>query len=230
MQAILIEDEAALRLATTQSLQLGGFSVSAFVNAEQAQAHIGPEFDGVIVSDVRLPGMSGIGLLGVVKAIDAELPVILVTGHGDVGMAVEAMRNGAYDFIEKPFGAERLLSTVKRAQERRSLVLENRRLKAAFALHPDTPSLVGRSAGIEQVKLMVLDIVPRSAGEAAAQLTGNGVALPEMLDRHERGLIVSALAAAAGNVAQAAEQLGIPRKTLYDKIKKYQLAPGRVGQ
>ena len=174
MQAILIEDEAALRLATTQSLELGGFSVTACASAEQALPLIAAGFDGVIVSDVRLPGMSGLELLAVVTAIDAELPVILVTGHGDVNMAVEAMRSGAYDFIEKPFSTDRLLDAVKRAQERRSLVLENRQLKAAWALHPDTPRLVGRSDVIERLKVVVRNIAPANVDVLINGQTGTG--------------------------------------------------------
>ncbi len=174
LQAILIEDEAALRLATTQSLELGGFTVSACASAEQAHQLISAEFDGVIVSDVRLPGISGLDLLAEIKAIDAELPVILVTGHGDVTMAVDAMRNGAYDFIEKPFGAERLLETVKRAQDRRSLVLENRQLKTAWALHPDTPRLVGHSEAIERLKVMIRNIAPANVDILINGQTGTG--------------------------------------------------------
>jgi two-component system C4-dicarboxylate transport response regulator DctD len=174
LQAILIEDEAALRLATTQALELGGFRVAAFANAEAARPLIDAGFDGVLVSDVRLPGMSGLELLATVTAIDAELPVILVTGHVDVNMAVDAMRKGAYDFIEKPFSSERLLDAVKRAQERRSLVLENRRLKTAWALHPDTPPLVGRSHAIERIKVMVRNVAPANVDILINGQTGTG--------------------------------------------------------
>ena len=174
MHAILVEDEAALRLATTQTLELGGFSVSAFASAEAARAQLRPDFDGVIVSDVRLPGRSGLDLLADVAALDAELPVIIVTGHGDVDMAVGAMRSGAYDFIEKPFSAERLLAAVRRAQERRTLVLENRRLKTAWALHPDTPQLVGRSQAIERLKVVVRNIAPAGVDILVNGQTGTG--------------------------------------------------------
>ncbi|RSZ57783.1 sigma-54-dependent Fis family transcriptional regulator [Massilia atriviolacea] len=174
MQAILVEDEAPLRLATSQTLELGGFTVSAFASAEEAQTALDAAFDGVIVSDVRLPGRSGLDLLAQVVALDAELPVIMVTGHGDVSMAVGAMRAGAYDFIEKPFGAERLLDAVRRAQERRSLVLENRRLKTAWALHPDTPQLVGRSDAIERLKVLVRNIAPAGVDILINGQTGTG--------------------------------------------------------
>ncbi|MDM5180732.1 sigma-54 dependent transcriptional regulator [Massilia sp. DJPM01] len=174
MQAILVEDEAPLRLATTQTLELGGFTVRAFASAEEAQAALDAAFDGVIVSDVRLPGRSGLDLLAQVVALDAELPMIMVTGHGDVAMAVGAMRAGAYDFIEKPFGAERLLDAVRRAQERRSLVLENRHLKTAWALHPDTPQLVGRSDAIERLKVLVRNIAPAGVDILINGQTGTG--------------------------------------------------------
>jgi two-component system C4-dicarboxylate transport response regulator DctD len=174
MQAILVEDEAALRLATTQTLELGGFLVTACASAEEAAALIAADFDGVVVSDVRLPGRSGLELLAQVAALDADLPVIMVTGHGDVAMAVGAMRSGAYDFIEKPFGAERLLDAVRRAQEKRSLVLENRRLKTAWALHPDTPQLVGHSAAMERLKVLIRNIAPAGVDVLINGDTGTG--------------------------------------------------------
>ncbi|MQA22211.1 sigma-54-dependent transcriptional regulator [Rugamonas rivuli] len=174
MQAILIEDEAALRLATSQTLELGGFSVQACASAEEAQALLRADYPGVIVTDVRLPGRSGLELLAQAAAMDAELPVIVVTGHGDVEMAVAAMRSGAYDFIEKPFAAERLLDAVKRAQERRRLVLENRQLRTARAQHPDVPDLVGRSAAIEQLKILIRNIAPAGVDVLINGQTGTG--------------------------------------------------------
>ncbi|MYM97177.1 response regulator, partial [Rugamonas sp. FT81W] len=174
MQAILIEDEAALRLATSQTLELGGFSVQACASAEEALALLRADYPGVIVTDVRLPGRSGLELLAQAAALDAELPVIVVTGHGDVEMAVSAMRSGAYDFIEKPFAAERLLDAVRRAQERRRLVLENRQLRSDRARHPDMPDLVGRSAAIEQLKVLIRNIAPVGVDVLINGQTGTG--------------------------------------------------------
>lgn len=173
-QAILVEDEAALRLATTQTLELAGFDVQACASAEQATLLLRPDFGGVVVTDVRLPGRSGLELLAGVMALDAELPVIVVTGHGDVGMAVDAMRAGAYDFIEKPFAAERLTEAVNRAQERRRLVLENRALKSARALHPDMPDLVGQSAAIERLRTVVRNVAPANVDILVNGQTGTG--------------------------------------------------------
>ena len=174
MKALLVEDEAALRLATSQTLELGGFAVQACASAEEALPLLQPDFPGVVVTDVRLPGQSGLDLLARVAALDAELPVIVVTGHGDVGMAVAAMRAGAYDFIEKPFSSERLMDAVRRAQERRSLVLENRRLRADRARHPDMPDLVGRSDAIEHLKVVVRNVAPTGVDILVNGQTGTG--------------------------------------------------------
>ncbi len=172
--AILIEDEQSVRRATTQTLELGGFSVQACADAEQALPLLHAGFAGIVVTDVRLPGRSGLEVLAHVTATDADLPVIVVTGHGDVGMAVDAMRAGAYDFIEKPFATERLLETARRAQEKRHLVLENRRLKNAWLEDPDTPPLVGQSAAMERVRTLIRSIGPAAVDVLINGATGSG--------------------------------------------------------
>jgi two-component system C4-dicarboxylate transport response regulator DctD len=173
-EAILIEDEQALRMAAAQTLELGGFNVHAFGSVEEAQRWLQPGFSGVVVTDVRLPGRSGLELLSEVVALDPDLPVIVVTGHGDVSMAVEAMRAGAYDFIEKPFASERLLETARRAQEKRRLVLENQRLKAAWMSHPDMPSLIGQSHAIERIRTLIRSVGPTNADILINGQTGTG--------------------------------------------------------
>lgn len=177
VQAILIEDEESVRRATTQTLELGGFQVHACADAEQALALLGTaltNYAGIIVTDVRLPRQSGVALLSQIIATDPDLPVIVVTGHGDVSMAVEAMRAGAYDFIEKPFSAERLVETARRAQEKRRLILENRRLRQAWIDQPETPPLVGQSAAIERLRILIASIGPTSADVLINGQTGTG--------------------------------------------------------
>lgn len=172
--AILVEDEKAVRLATTQTLELGGFTVRACDSAEQAFAFLQADYAGVVVTDVRLPKASGLDLLAQVMQMDADLPVVVVTGHGDVGMAVQAMRSGAYDFIEKPFAADRLLESCLRAQEKRTLVLENRRLKQAWAAHPAMPDLVGVSPAIEKLRKFIQNIGPAQVDVLITGATGCG--------------------------------------------------------
>ncbi|ALU90539.1 sigma-54-dependent transcriptional regulator [Herbaspirillum rubrisubalbicans] len=172
--AILIEDEQAVRRATAQALELEGFTVTACASAEEALPLLTRDFPGVLVTDVRLPGWSGLQVLAHVVAIDADLPVIVVTGHGDVGMAVEAMRAGAYDFVEKPFGSDSLLEIALRAQEKRSLVLENRRLREAWAQDPELPPLVGQSPAIERVRTLIRSLGPADVDVLINGQTGSG--------------------------------------------------------
>lgn len=174
LSVVLIEDEQAVRLATTQTLELGGFTVAAFASAEAAQAQLFSGFSGIVVTDVRLPGKSGLDLLAELVAADKDLPVIVITGHGDVSMAVEAMRVGAYDFIEKPFSAERLLNTCLRAQEKRRLVLENQQLKQTLANRPAMPELIGQSAAIEKIRHFIRNIGPTPADVLIHGATGTG--------------------------------------------------------
>src|ERR1700753_141402 len=108
-QVIFIEDDELVRRASVQSLQLAGFEVTGFASVEASSRLIDGNFPGVIVSDIRVPGASGLDLLAQCRERAPELPVILVTGHGDISMAVQAMRDGAYDFIEKLFASERLI-------------------------------------------------------------------------------------------------------------------------
>lgn len=154
IDVLLVEDDAHVRLATMQSLKLAGLRTQGVESAEAARAWLQPGFAGVVVCDVQLPGDSGMQLLHALRAQDPELPVILVTGHGDIGMAVEAMRDGAWDFIEKPFSAEHLVEVVRRALAQRRLVLENRRLKAQIAGGP-ADGLLGNSAAMEQLRTLI---------------------------------------------------------------------------
>ena len=174
LNAILVEDEQAVRLATTQTLELGGFKVLACASAEQAFGLLAADYAGILVTDVRLPKASGLELLAHTLQMDADLPVIVVTGHGDVVMAVDAMRHGAYDFIEKPFAADRLLESCQRAQEKRRLVLENRQLKKTWAAHPSMPELIGQSAVVERLRKFIQNIGPTQADVLINGATGCG--------------------------------------------------------
>lgn len=126
---LLIDDERAMRESIAQWLELADNDVTTFADSRTALASITPDFKGVVVTDLRMPGLDGMGVLESILDIDDDIPVVLITGHGDVNSAVDAMRRGAYDFIEKPFEPERLLSTINRACEKRDLVLQNRALR-----------------------------------------------------------------------------------------------------
>ena len=147
----LIEDDEAVLRACEQTLKLANLEVRIFGNAKNALAALNDDPPAVIVSDVRMPSMSGLELLDEIQRQDRELPVILITGHGDVSMAVQAMRAHAYDFIEKPFNSARLVDVVRRALEKRSLLLENRTLREQLGSLREMP-LIGQSEGIQKVR------------------------------------------------------------------------------
>ncbi|MHC6224260.1 sigma-54-dependent transcriptional regulator [Pseudomonas sp. X10] len=172
---IVVDDEASIRTAVEQWLSLSGFSVQLFSRADECLAQLPRHFPGVIISDVRMPGMDGLQLLEQLQADDPDLPVILLTGHGDVPMAVEAMRNGAYDFLEKPFSPQSLLGSLRRALEKRQLVLENRRLHEQADLKARLENtLLGMSHGLQQLRRQVLDLAALPVNVLIRGETGSG--------------------------------------------------------
>lgn len=174
-RVLLIDDEEDLRLSTAQALELAGLDVITVDNADHVFELIGYSFDGIIVSDIRMPGMDGMTLLQKVRELDAEIPVILVTGHGDVQLAVSAMRNGAYDFIEKPFSVQYLAGIIKRAIDRRSLVLENRRLRAVAGKRDDLETrLPGRTQVMVDLRYRIRAIGAADADTLIIGDTGAG--------------------------------------------------------
>ena len=172
---IVVDDEASIRNAVEQWLSLSGFEVQLFSCAEDCLSQLPAHFAGVIVSDVRMPGMGGLALLTRLQQLDADLPVILLTGHGDVPMAVEAMRDGAYDFLEKPFSPEALLSSLRRALEKRQLVLENRRLHEQADLRELIDGrLLGVSRSLQTLRRQVLELAPLPVNVLIRGETGSG--------------------------------------------------------
>ena len=159
MKVAIVDDERDMRASIGQWLALSGFETETFPSAEEALKGIKPDYPGVVVTDVRMPGMDGIALLKRLLALDSGLPVILITGHGDVPMAVEAMRLGAWDFLEKPFDPERMTELAKKAAQARRLTLENRALRTELA---DAPvlmrRLVGSSPMMERLREDILDL------------------------------------------------------------------------
>lgn len=153
IQVLLIDDDPHLRQALSQTLDLAGLKVSALADARGVAERIERDWPGVVVSDIRMPGIDGLQLLQHLHEKDPELPVLLITGHGDVPLAVQAMRAGAYDFLEKPFASDDLQSSVRRALEVRRLVLENRTLRMALAdRHTLSARLVGLSPAMQRLR------------------------------------------------------------------------------
>ncbi|SFG86949.1 sigma-54-dependent transcriptional regulator [Neptunomonas qingdaonensis] len=172
---LLVDDEKHIRLSAGQTLELAGYSVIALATAEQALEHITEQWCGVLVTDINMPGVDGLELMRKARAIDVDLPVILITGHGDISMAVSAMRNGAYDFIEKPFSTELLVDIVRRAMEKRALTIENRRLRLELeAQSAPGPRIIGNSPSVIQLRRLVNTVADTPADILLLAETGSG--------------------------------------------------------
>lgn len=174
-RVLFVDDEEELRRSTAQALELSGFTVETFSSADHVIEMIGYSFNGVVISDIRMPGMDGMTLLHRIREIDSEIPILLVTGHSDVQLAVKAMRDGAYDFLEKPFTAHTLADVVRRALDRRSLVLENRRLRAVAGKRDDIEArLPGRTQIMVDLRYRLRAIGATDADTLIIGDTGTG--------------------------------------------------------
>lgn len=175
LRILLVDDEPDLRASTVQALDLAGFAVQDFPAAERVMDLVSFGFPGVVLTDIRMPGMDGLTLMNRIHDIDRDIPVILITGHGDVQLAVRAMREGAYDFVEKPFSAGQLAEIVARAADYRRLVLENRVLKAAAGQADDLEQrLIGRSNAMIDLRRRIRTIGPSEADVLIVGETGAG--------------------------------------------------------
>ncbi|WGV18406.1 sigma-54-dependent transcriptional regulator [Fuscovulum ytuae] len=175
MRIFLVDDEPEMRASTAQALDLAGFAVEEFAAAERVTDLVSFGLPGVVLTDIRMPGMDGLSLMNRIHEIDRDIPVILVTGHGDVQLAVRAMREGAYDFVEKPFSAGQLTEIIARAAEYRRLVLENRVLRAAAGQADDLEQrLIGRSNAMIDLRRRIRTIGPSEADILIVGETGSG--------------------------------------------------------
>lgn len=175
LKVLIVEDDANVRLGCQQSLQLEGLKTEAVESAEQARRLVGEGFPGIVVTDIRLPGADGMTLLQDLLALDRDLPVVLMTGHGDVSMAVQAMKLGAHDFIEKPFAPDYLVEVVRRALERRKLTLEVRELRNRLQDRQAIETrILGDSAAMQTVRRLILELGDSAADVLVFGETGTG--------------------------------------------------------
>lgn len=154
---IFVEDDDALRAGASQALELEGFAVAAFADAASALAAIGTDFPGVVVSDVRMPGLDGIELFARLRERDHDVQFIFTTAHGDVDMAVDAMKNGAADFFTKPYAVSRVAHSIRRAMEKRALIIENRKLRFELEAHL-TKGVVGQSTASRRLEAISREV------------------------------------------------------------------------
>lgn len=202
-QVLFIDDDSAVRDAVAQTLDLADFNVITAGSFVHAKDSITRGFDGVILTDVRMPGRDGFYVLDYVQGIDAELPVIILTGEGDIPMAVRAMGQGAFDVLEKPCGADVLIPVIDRAMKTRALVLENRRLKDHIAKSdPAARMIFGVSQASETLRKQVRAAAALMADVMVLGAAGTGISkVAEVIH-------VSSSVSKAAFIKRSAEGLG----------------------
>ena len=210
IEVLFIDDEEHLRRAAGQMLDLAGHTMRAIASPGEALTFLSRTYPGILVSDIRMPEMDGMELLRQAIAIDPDLPVLLVTGHGDIPLAVEAMRQGAYDFIEKPFSKDRFLESVTRAMDKRRLTLENRQLRANITNRQDDLELrlAGRSAAMLNIRRQIRMIASTPADVLIIGDTGTGKeivarAIHDLTSDKERPFIAINCAALPADMIEA---------------------------
>jgi len=172
---LLVDDEPSILISLGQSLELAGFAVIRCDSAKEALEILSAQWEGVIVSDISMPEIDGLSLMARVSEIDADIPMILMTGHGDISMAVSAIQKGAYDFLEKPFAPDRLVDVVRRASEKRALSLENHRLRNELESQTALgPRIIGNSPKIVQLRRIIQSVADAPTDILIEAETGTG--------------------------------------------------------
>ncbi len=181
MTTILIDDDATLRTVLRQAFDLEDMGVEVFGDPLVALSRITPGFEGAIVTDVRMPGIDGMELFRRVQAIDPDIPVIVTTGHADVPMVLDALKRGVFDFFPKPFAADHLIASVRRAIERRALILENRALRALAARAEEGDPLIGDSPVMAELRATMRRVALADIDVLIEGETGTGKELVALL-------------------------------------------------
>ncbi|WP_166261892.1 sigma-54-dependent transcriptional regulator [Marinobacter salicampi] len=172
---IFIDDDPDIRQVMAQTLALEDLAVACYAAGADALPEITADFEGVVLCDYNMPGMDGLAVLAAVRRVDDAIPVIILTGQGDISTAVNAMQSGAYDFIEKPFEHDELIELLARAREKRQLALENRRLKAQLRmLARPGPRLLGDSPVMRKLMATIDPLLGISADILLRGETGVG--------------------------------------------------------
>ena len=178
MKIAIVDDEQDMRQSISQWLALSGFDTETFGSAEDALKGLSADYPGIVVSDIKMPGMDGMSFLKKLKGVDSALPVIMITGHGDVPMAVEAMRIGAFDFLEKPFNPDRMTELAKKATAARRLTLDNRALRKELSDGSALmKKLIGQSTPMERLREDILDLGQADGHVLIEGETGTGKTL-----------------------------------------------------
>jgi two-component system response regulator AtoC len=191
IKALVVDDERKMRRILQMLLERMEIESVAAETAEEGLARVQAEKIDLVLTDLKMPGMTGIELLAEVRKLDAEVPVIVLTAYGTVQTAVEAMKRGAFDYILKPFDLEAVELTIRKALDMRRYRTENRYLREQAEDAPAFEQLIGASAAMQAVYELVRRVAPTKSAVLITGETGTGKelvarAIHNLSPRHER--------------------------------------------
>ncbi|HON18686.1 MAG TPA: sigma-54 dependent transcriptional regulator [Salinivirgaceae bacterium] len=175
---LVVDDETSIRNTLKEILEYEGFNVILSADGQEALEQINDNPIDIVLCDIKMPGMDGIELLERILQNHPDIPVIMISGHGNVDTAVEAIKKGAFDYISKPLDLNRLLVTIRNALDRSELIQETRQLKKKINHNWE---IVGKSPAIIRVKEMIERVAPT---EARVLITGENGTGKELVARH----------------------------------------------
>jgi DNA-binding NtrC family response regulator len=171
---LVADDEKNIREGLCEAMRMDGYEVAAAADGQEALEAVNRGVVDLLITDIKMPRLSGEELLKKVAAKYPTLPVIILTGHGTIESAVQAMHDGAYDFLTKPVNLDRLSLLVKRALANRELALQNQALQEELARRSGFASIIGRSAEMKQVFEMVRHVAPSRSSVLITGESGSG--------------------------------------------------------
>ena len=232
MRVLLADDERAIAITLADDLKRAGYDVDVASDGTEAQAAFEANEYDVVVSDINMPGVSGMELLDAIKQSGADTQVILITGYGTIESAVHAMRKGAFDYVLKPFNNEEILEKLRKIAEFRRLRIENRQLRKVLGREQGLSNIVGQSDAMQRVMERIRTVAERDARVLITGESGTGKervarAIHDISGRAEKPFVALACAAIPSTLLES-EILGHEKGAFTDakerKAGRFELA------
>lgn len=230
---LIIDDERAIRRALREILEFEGFEVEDAEDGKQGVDKATSETFDVIFCDIKMPNMDGMEVLAAFQENNVESPVIMISGHGNIDTAVQSIKKGAFDFIEKPLDLNRILVTVRNATDRVALVEERKVLKKTVQKIKGT-AIIGESEGIQHIKAMIDKVAPSDARVLITGPNGAGKelvarSLHELSNRKEQPFVEVNCAAIPSELIESelfGHEKGAFTSAIKQKKGKFEIASG----